>query len=387
MSVRFRTPTRNRVNRPIYGNLSPSSFLRNLGNIVGATAARNVQNQVFNPSLQQAPRARRLGRGKAPIGGRKRKFKKRKLQYIDKKPKVNKKFKKNFDKCEAIKKNFGKYTYVGNLQLRQVGNDAYAFYENDENGYPIVCGGPRDLADAQAILFGVKTPISDWRVLTGNGDDDSKYFFHDVTMHMEFKSTSSHVVNIELYEITSKVGNNANILTLINEGIASANFGYSYLDAASNSTAGTYSPNVIGSKLGDIPDIWKRVNIKMHKIKLLPGDYTSKFFTVRKRYTANLNMDQTNNVLDTFGKGTKQFAFRVINDISVSGDGANSKIHAFPSNTQGGVAMRYTKTYKCQSPTNLDENKIVVGQWSRTTNFTDQQVAFHQPANTTAFGG
>jgi len=392
--------SRRRSSTPSYG----SGLVRSLTPIIQRTA-RQAVNAVRRNSLFSTPGSfgpifptgrtpvpvPRIGgyRGPFKVGSRgmKVKSKKRKLRFFDKKPKVNKKFKKNFQKLSNSEKNCGKYTYISNVQLRQTTLDEQSIIFNDVHNLGIRMGGARDILDAASILFGSKTAGIDFDATVNNIENDQKIPLVKGTIDFFFKSTSGHVVNVELFECTYKKGTpQVAIPQFINDSIASGVYlarGLSALGVAENQT---YNMSYLGSKFEDLQDIWKYFTMKVHKFKLQPGDYATKHFNVFGSKTYNMNLNQTNNSTDAFSPGCKVFFFRIINDVTVSGDATGNKIHAFPSNNKGGIACRYTKTYKILSPTMnaATVKKVVVGNWCHKTETTDQQVLYQNPSGSAA---
>lgn len=382
---------------------SPRQLVRSITPVLQRTARQAInsvrRNSLFstpatNPGFtfrsSPMPRPTRIGGQRVfRVGSRgvKVKSKKRKLRYFEKKPKVNKKFKKQFTKLSNAEKECGKYTYIAAIQLRQDIMDEYNQHNLDENGINIRMGGCRDILDAASIIFGNKNSAPDFSNLTGNISDDQKIHLVKGTIDFFFKSTSGHVVNIEMFEVTYKKATPQNgISTTTTQALTSGNYEYRFL-SATTPTEGTYNLDKIGSKLEDLQDIWKFCTIKVHKFKLQPGDYATKHFKVFGSKTYDCGMNQTNDVPDYIGAGCKEFWFRVINDCTVSGDATNQKIHAFPSNAKGGVACRYQKNYYILAP-NVDgnsvEKRICIGNWSTTTGTTDQQVLYHNPSGSAA---
>lgn len=371
------------------GKLFKSNKYRGIGTGAAVSAISQLLDAYGKSATTTTSKRKRGSRGIQYVG-RRRKFRKRKLRYIARKPKINKKFRKNFQKCQAWTKCFGKYIYQGNCHVRQQNLDEYTVVYTDQEGQQLRMGGPTDILDAVSICFNGKAATPNQYALGNNLPDDAKYTILSQNIAFEFRSTSSHVLDIELYECTFKKAMiNQNIDTLITQGIASANVELRELDGSGLPVSGSYTLNAVASKLEDIPDLWKYVHVKVHKIKLNPGDMAKKYLRVQGMKTYDLGQCQSNNTLDYNTKGTKQFFFRVINAISVSGDvGGNAKVHAFPSNDIGGCAVRYYKTYRIQQPDNATttENRIVLGTWNHTTETTDQQVCFQNPISTTTVG-
>lgn len=339
--------------------------------------------------MRSTPRAARSSTTRS-LGGQGRSFKrKRTVKYAFRKPKINKRFKKLYDKCTNWDNNFGKYVYQSNVRLAQTLINKFGLTTTDENNIVIRAGGAHDILDAFSVVFGQKQPNPNYAILTNNLDDDCKYKC-SISMDMFFKSTSSHVVNIEIYECTWKCSFNQDALTYISQCITSANMQVTTFNVFGVPAAATnLTMEDLNYEIKDIPEWNKNLNIKVHKIKLLPGDHTYKRFKICGMKTWDMGNMQQANSLSLGNPGTKQFFFRIINDVTVSGDVSAAKIHAFPSNAKGGVAMRYTKTYVMERPGNAigpKENQIKYSNWNHLTETTDQQVLFHAPDILPSYG-
>lgn len=358
-----------------------------LGTTAAALAAKRTAKSSAPPRIAPTQRVSAKTGDPFPTFGKYRKPKKRKLRYIDRKPRVAKRFKKSFDKCLAWSKHIGKYTYISNAHLYQTTlNEARMIYQ-DQEGFNIRCGGPRDVMDAFSVLFNAKDPNPNPDILTDNMPNDAKYNVRGITMKFEFRSTSSHVIEVELYECTAKKQNrDTGVNTLVTQGTNSAQPSYWTFDALGIPISTPYVLGKEGSKFEDLPDIFKQFSVKVHKFTLQPGDFTTKYIRVSGPRTYDMTQLQSNNALDYFCAGSKEFVFKVRNKISMSANAGASKVHSFPSNNIGGVACRYSKIYKVQAPSTATRSEIKVGSWCHSTETTDQQVCFQNPIATTTYG-
>ncbi|QXP07681.1 MAG: putative capsid protein [Arizlama virus AZLM_785] len=377
--IRRFSPMVERAASQIVNNLRRNSLFSTPNSNPGYAFPRTPLQQ---PKKLMKAKAFRLG-----FRGTKVKAKKRKLRYFEKKPKVNKRFKKNFTKLSNAEKECGKYTYIGNVQIRQDYLNEYNVIHLDENAINIRMGGCRDILDAASIIFGTKSSAPDCSTLTGNIEEDQKIHLVKGTIDFFLKSTSGHVVNVEIFEVSYKKGTpQSGISTTIAQSIASGNFEYRRLSPAGAPEDATYNLDKLGSKMEDLPDLWKYCTVKVHKLKLQPGDYAMKHFKVFGSKCYDASLYQTNDSPDYVGQGCKEFFFRVINDVTVSGNTSANKIHAFPSNNKGGIAVRYQKNYKLLSPNleGITQKKIAIGNWCHQTETTDQQVLYYNPSGSAA---
>jgi len=120
-----------------------------------------------------------------------------------------------------------------------------------------------------------------------------------------------------------------------------------------------------------------------------PGDYSTYSIIHKKNKTHDLSGEMWEGNLYIVSKGCKVIFFRVINDISVS-VGEEAKIHAYPSSTQGGIAVRFTRTamYRpiASSDAGVLKNVVKRSQWNWSDALGDQQVLFQNPITTATIG-
>jgi len=288
-------------------------------------------------------------------------------------------FQRKVQKVINFSKNSGRYTYVTSVQLRQAVIDSYGVLVNDNNGLAMTSFAPLQLLDAASILYNSKTPSNNWVLTTNNLDDKTKINCISCYSQMFFKSTSNHVVNLQVYECTAKVSQSAEVGDLLTQSYADTKTRYA--DFSNSNQASSQL------KLGSTPKEWvelyKHFNVKCHSVKLLPGATSSLFFQGPKNRTVDLSQHTTNDNLDDYAKGvTKSFFVRVINDATVSAV-ATQKVHHWPSNEYGGVACRIDTVYNIVPPDNAGVtveslNANMIGMWLpiRDTE-TDQQVTDH----------
>lgn len=389
-------PYRLRSHQRAFNRITP--YARRRAAIVGATLGAAAVSTIRPPTLGQsfnpfrsAPKrvtavAKKVGPFRVGMRGIRVKARKRKLRYYDKPPKVNKRFKRNYDKMKQAEKECGKYTYISAFQLRQTSLDSYNVQFQDINNVQLLMGNAGDIRDAASIIFGAKNPNPDPYSTTGNIDDDQKIDLVSGTLDMFLKSTSGHVVNIEIFECTFKKGCPQQSITVsATQSIASMNTKSRGFDVSGVPEVVSYTLTRMGSKIEDLPDLWNYATIKVHTVKLQPGDHTVKRFKIFGRKTMDLQTHQTNNALNNYSAGGKEFFFRTINDPTVSGNASQNKIHRFPSNNKGGVALEYRKTYKLLAPgLTTVEKSICLGNWLHITETTDQQVIYTNPTGSAA---
>ena len=313
-----------------------------------------------------------------------RKKRVKKLSPITKRPKINKKFKAKVDKCLRYNDPWMQYNSCHNVRLLQGTKDAYEYAFLDERGKPLTFNNPQEILHQISVLQMAKTDSDDYSVLTGNMEDQVTIKQISYKTSWFFKSTSSHVVNIEMFICTSKVSHSNSFSSLIDQ---------SYLDYNTNTRNISATISTTKTQLCSNPNQWvelyKYFNVQKVSFKLNPGDYTSKTFSFAAATFDTAN-STVNNVLDIFRKGGKYVFFRVINDISVSACdvGQLGSIHAWPSNRQGGVACRFYRRvfYKpvqaqTTATSTLSMNTIKNSEWqlAAVAGEADQQVVYQNP--------
>jgi len=326
---------------------------------------RKLSGAMVNPSSRVKSRASKTSviKARAPKG-------------------VSKAFVKKVEKVINHDGAYGEYIYFGVKQLRQDDTDYYNHIKFDEQNHLIVLDDYLSVYDAASVLFNQKGINQNYQITTGNFVPSIDIQLISSNIQFFFRSTSNHSVNIEMYECTFKDPSSVDAMDLADNSmndytIQQKNVGV----ATAIGTSDTY-----GIESRHFTTLHQKCNVKVHRFKLEPGEYTSIYVAGRgKRYEGMKNL-QANDAYYQHTKGSKQFWFRVINDITVAGT-LTDRIHAFPSSTTGGVAMKYRRTYivapvkAAGSTTHEDKNvvRIQQGMHARTTE-TDQQV-INQGAN------
>lgn len=356
------------------------------------TAAQLAAGVRWGRSMTETEKKKKR-RYKAYVHGYPKKFRDRNVRVFNRYPKgVSKKMFTKVNKIINHSKLYGEYKYTSQVRLAMTGLDLINPQSTDEWSAPIQLGTFNEIIDAASVLFNGKTIGADWFVTTGNIDPSAPLYVEKTSIDFFFKSTSSHVVNIEVLECTPKGFSPLNALTLANESLQDGDYFVRY------GVAPGFIPTDT-AVMGMTPDHLGRLNenfwVKRHFIKLKPGDYGS--LTVKgckdKVYDGSKLIDPL--LTDTTtgfhkGYGMKSFIFRTFNDVTVSA--VSGDCHNWPSNSQGGVACSYTKTFRIRFPNNLNaagkKNAFKYGVFRKPIlASTDQQVAEENPITTTAFGG
>lgn len=322
--------------------------------------------------------------------GRKR-MKTTKRKAINSAPKSKRVRKFNAKVMDALKstKSYGEYIYQSCLQLRQDIRDRYGVRYTDFNGRLVTVGDLRACADAYSVCFNSKAMGNDFRVLTNNVDKNTTFSTAFENLSMFFKSTSTHVVNIEIYECIAKM----NMLDAMNPQAMVAQSFNDYVNrwAATNPSAeGSFGPDALGCQSRHMTSLFQYFTVKVHKVKLLPGASSSLTFKRKgKVWDQSKHLDTLDNIT-AISKGASYFFFRTLNDPTVSGNpdvGVEPSCQHWPSNTQGGVACRYTRTIRVV-PNNLapstvvqqERPAVVIANWiNSVATQTDQQVVYQAP--------
>lgn len=314
-----------------------------------------------------------------------------KRKAINTAPKSKRVRKFNAKVLNALKstKCYGEYVYQSCLQLRQVARDTYGVRFVDFNNRLVCLGDMRSVADAYSLCFNNKAMGNDFRgVLTGNVDKFTTFSTAFENLGMYFKSTSTHVVNIEVYECVAKM----NMLDSMNpQNMVTQSFNdYVNRWAPTNPSAeGNFGVSALGVGSRHMTSLYQYFTVKVHKVKLLPGASSSLFFKRKgKVWDQSKYLDTLDNIA-AISKGASYFFFRTLNDPTVSGTpgGLEPTVHHWPSNDQGGVAVRYTRTIRCipnnitpSSVTQQERPTVVIGNWVNLVDTqTDQQVVYQAP--------
>jgi len=298
--------------------------------------------------------------------------------------KVNKKFAAKVNKVITHSKVFGRHSYITSLQLRQVNFDEYHYKDDDTNGHPLDFFTPLRLLDSASFLWNVKSRNSDFYITAGNFNDNTKLHVIDSYATFFFKSCSQHVVNIELYECTSKTTQDERPRELIIQSGTTFTADYS-------NPAGTFpmADVYLGTGPSHWVELYKHFNVKVTKMKFLPGESQSYFIQGPKNKIIDLTQFTSDGVLNRFAKGiSKAVYFRVINDPTISSGLENNYVHNYPSTSAGGVAVRYTAVTKLNPPPS--DMRVSGSQVTQTNTFrdcfwtqfptgNDQQVTYQNP--------
>lgn len=358
------------------------NILNNIVNTAAAAANARTQTTTKTKTTRSNKRPWVDTHGKRPVYTRKKRVINQQLK--GRMAKFQKKVMKVMEHVNV----FGEYIYISTQQLRQKVLDRYSLYSTDFRGVPVVIGSDRALADAAAVLFNLKPSIYDYETTSGNFTGNQKINLVKETLEMYFKSTSSHVVNIQMFEFTSKTNQDESPASLISES----------LDDYTNSLKATWDTVQSGPAGFDMPgtdarhltSVHQKYYVKVHSFKLPPGETATKFFSRGPRTFDPVKDKNAAEQPYYFRKGCSYFYFRVINDITVSGHGNGnavdfSQIHNWPSNKIGGVAFQYKRTIRVQPPSAVavSNNRpvLVIGCMKSpgSVDYVDQQVAVQNP--------
>lgn len=299
------------------------------------------------------------------------------------------KFKKKVMKVMQHVNNYGEYIYISTQQLKQGVMDRYGLFPVDSQGIPITIGSDRALADAAACLYNAKASVKDYNVVTGNFGGNNQINLISERLEFFFKSTSSHVVNIQMFEFISKTDQELSGADLIAESLDD----YTNSLKATNDVAqtGPFGFDMPGTEARHLTSAFPKYSIKVHYFKLPPGETASKSFVRGSRTYDPIKSKNAAEQPWAYRKGCSYFYFRVLNDITVSGisvgnfDLTASQVHNWPSNRQGGVAMEYKRIIRVMPPPNTasasDRPAIVIGCMKDPASiiFSDQQVVVYNP--------
>lgn len=341
---------------------------------MGSLAVAALQQAAGHSQTKTKTKKRVKALTDAPKGKRRRVKKRTVKSFIPKvkKTKFSKAVKKVIDSTDAI----GQSTVIVYAQLRQTSLDRYNYVTSDSNSFLFSAGNWLDILNHASMLFNSKGLTSDVSVEALNLDSHCNASVTSYTGNMFFKSTSNHVVNIDIFECTAKKdGNDGPYEDWVDSyGSVIERF----LDGKSS---GPYA-DIYGVRPNIHPEMLKNWTIKVHSIKLQPGDHASKSFLICKGKDFVGAALKNENAHYTYTKGSKAFFFRVINDPTVSA--TTGDIHQWPSTNQGGVALRFSRTLKMPPPdvvpvANQKPSAVVVNSTKVVGTSTDQQVVFQNP--------
>jgi len=331
--------------------------------------------------------------------GTKRKGSMKTCKSITKKPKVAKKFRVKVEKVLRYNDPWFKYQSVHNIHLYQAVKDQYGFFYADERGFPLYENNARQALHHISVGYYSKADTDNYDTTTGNAAVTQKINQISYRTDYFFKSTSNHVVNLEMFICTAKTDlNNTQYPYLLMTNSYTGDYDdlLTYVTTGQATTTGTMGVSDLGAKPDEWVELYKYWNVKSMKFKIQPGDYCTHSIVQKGGKTFDLSEKVITGTIDYISKGTKAIVFRVINDISVSVKGVEDegRIHAFSSSNQGGLACRFTRTAMYRSPPigttaitqTSSRNVIRRSQWERFDATTDQQVLLANPITTATIG-
>lgn len=375
--------------------------------LIGKEYVKHKLRQAFKAKtsvLNQSDFTSKYNRRTSLPRGRRIKAPAKRLRAINSRlPKgLSKGFHRKVTKSINFTGNWGLYISTSSVQLRQTVRDFKETFTADENAIPMVFGSPFEIMHAASVLFNQKTDTPTWTTTTGNLDDRIKVNLTSYYVTYFFKSTSSHVVNIEMFECTAKEDIQSQSVTVVNY------IQNSYGDFQSNYTTLSGAVAMTEKQLNSVPAEWVELHdnfvVKRRTFKIQPGDYASCTVKICGNKVLDFSKCSENGTLLHFHKGfTKQVWFRVINDPTVSTTsnttptaGANAgDVHHWPSNTIGGVACEFTKHIKMAAmpnPSASNANHAMANSIKRSnwlplvSDALDQQVVINNPISTTNIG-
>lgn len=333
-------------------------------------------------------------------GGGKRNFTSRNTKPIENNLKgVPKKFVQKVQKVINNDESWGEYIHIGSKQLRQINRDEWNTEDSDEFGTNLNLDSIPALRNAAAILWNSKRSVNDIENSSLNSiDKTTPLRVLNSQIEFFFKSTSSHVVNLELYECVAKMtdSNPASARDWAGTFVDDFNF-----DVVRDTTLLGPNLQIVGVEPRHLTSLHQKFKVKVHVVKLMPGEHAYlKIRGMRRKYDFT-QMQANGASTGRWAKGSKSFFFRIINDVTVS-DTIN-RIHAFQSNFKGGVAMRYQTTYRIAPPkatpqgnvnvtgvalfdvipVTVNRNVVKIHQSFNGGPEADQQVTFYNPPGTT----
>jgi len=276
--------------------------------------------------------------------------------------------------------------------LRQITTDEWNLESVDEFGFDLQLDTSRCIMNvASGLAIVTRQSTNDIENQSGDLlDTNVPVTVLQSQMELFFKSTSSHTVNLELYECEAKDGSGSSA-----RDWAEASWDDYQVATARNVAAITPSCRTIGIEPRHMTSLHQHWKVKVHKVKLLPGE-TSSLVMYGKRKTWDFSGNRGGGAgTHRWMQGSKSFFFRIINDATVSGTATN-RIHQWASNDVGGVAMRYQITYRIAAPKSAygfgtvqarANNRLVIHQaFNDTAGQADQQVAFYNPTSSGGLG-
>jgi len=390
-------PSRNIVRS---GSRAASTVASAVGaSMVSPDRIRQLIN-LFTPPKRTAPRSNsdrpkkrarlspRARQGFTQVGGYTASKSRKKCKLTSGQPlKLRKKFVKNVQKVINHTKNYGEYNTISDIQVRQIVRDQYHYVGSDNNLIPLLHWSPRSIWDAASVLFhGKAIAFNGQNLPTDMLPVPSKFTIINSYVTYFFKSTSNHVVNIEMLICRPKNYRTAEtIIQQINDSTD---------DVRNISTSWLYQRP--GFKLSACETLHRNWTVEVRKMKFLPGASATQFiqgpknqvFDGSKLVADGLNITTTASMTPTC-RGSVYVTFRVINDITVNGvtDGpAWETVSAWPSSAVGGVAVRQQVCTKFAAPDATNNAQIgnvqAYGRFiASNLKDTDQQVVYENPIN------
>lgn len=351
--------------------------------IAAATAAKAAVKAVTKRSVRRTARAKKPYK---PYRTNKHK-KARAIKPITQRlPKNLRKFQKKVEKVINHTTNFGKYTYVADARLFQSTRDLWGLIFADENGQRFYLDSYLHGADAVSILFNNKTLRADAQNTSGNLDNKERFVIDSYFMKMEFKSTSTFVMEVELYECTAKDHTNLAAQDLVTGSLNDYNNRF-----LSNGGGGlTWDFTYPGSVLSDATSLMSTYNVKKHQFFMKPGATHVKYFKKASRTYEPSDYTRTDtNSPFSFERGSTQYFFRVRTLTEVAGFTAPRTAGtpiSWNNAANGGIALRYTRVIKCSPPISgpdLSNEKscVAIGNWwtLNAANYSTQTVTQQNP--------
>lgn len=372
---------------------------------VQQAAALAVQNMLGGSATTTNTTTRKKAIGTTSLPkGRRIKHKPKKVRAVNSKlPKgLSKKLHSKITKSVNFTKNWGVYTSTSCAQLRQTTRDQRTLIFNDKNSIPFMFASPFELMHFASVLFNQKTDDDTWTITTGNFDDRIKINVTNYYVTFFFKSTSSHVVNIEMFECTAR--DDYLQTTVDAENFINNSYGNFQNTYTTPSTSGACAATDLNASPSEWLELYRQFYVKKRVFKLQPGDFTTATIKIMGNRTVDFSKCSENGTLLGIKKFlTKQVFFRVLNDPTVSTTsnatptaGVNAgDVHHWPSNAIGGVALTYTKHFRMAALPNPQAsntahamaNSIKRSNWLPTvSDALDQQVVYQNPIST-ATGG
>lgn len=345
----------------------------------GMYAAKSAYNYVRGRKTIPSMR-----RGSQPRGTYKKAKSAKKVNSIDRKPKINKKFMKKVLKVMNYTEVYGKISFTGFIQVRSTTHNRWSYNTTDFNSKTLSFFTPNDVLNCASCIFNGKTLDDNNSLVTNNFDSRIKIHIKSYNIRWYLRSTSSHICRVEFYTCIAKDENTTDVGSDLIE---------SYADYVSSSRSATGAVSNQFEMPSASPDEWieltKNWKVSKRTMVLQPGQSTAFNTRICGNYIYDLSKKLNNNVIIPFAKGTRGFFFRVINEPSVGG--TTGQVARFQSNVQGGVAVEFTRVFKCAPPAATTEanNRNTIRHYTSYTDTptgADQQVAYQNPTTTTAVG-